>query len=217
MDVEAGNDLVERVVREAGDQVVGLSSVDPSCQTPEEIVAVCERFHLGGGFRGFKPYYPRNGIPYDDPGYAPYWEFGNRYGLYALLHTDESPAMAASVADLADRYPALTFIFAHSGGSWRYAGIVAETCRKRPNIAAELTYTPVHNGIVEWLVENAGADRVLFGSDAPMRDPRPQLGWVVHSRLAAREKEMVLGSNFASILSRCRLPGRTLPQTASSG
>jgi predicted TIM-barrel fold metal-dependent hydrolase len=31
---------------------------------------------------------------------------------------------------------------------------------------------------VEFLVEATGADHILFGTDAPMRDPRPQLGWV---------------------------------------
>ena len=37
--------------------------------------------------------------------------------------------------------------------------------------------TPVTNGVVEYLVEATDDEHVLFGTDAPMRDPRQQLGW----------------------------------------
>lgn len=101
----------------------------------------------------------------------------------------------------------MSFIFAHTGGSWRYAELAAQAARQAPNIYCELTLTPVCNGIVEYLVAQAGQDRVLFGTDAPMRDPRPQLGWVVHSRLGTEAKRDVLGRNFLRILEKNRSPG----------
>ncbi len=44
-----------------------------------------------------------------------------------------------------------------------------------------------------------------------MRDPRPQLGWVVFSRLSEADKRQVLGENFRRILMDNRLPGHELP------
>jgi len=44
--------------------------------------------------------------------------------------------------------------------------------------------------------EEGPADRVLFCTDAPMRAPIPQLGWVVYSRIAEADKEKILGGNM---------------------
>jgi len=48
--------------------------------------------------------------------------------------------------------------------------------------------------------ENAGEDRIVYGSDLPMRDPRQQLGWVVFSRLSQRAKERILWRNAWNIM-----------------
>jgi len=49
-------------------------------------------------------------------------------------------------------------------------------------------------------VKGAGADRVMYGSDQPMRDMRQQLGWVVYSRLSEEDKMKVLGGNAMRLL-----------------
>ena len=45
---------------------------------------------------------------------------------------------------------------------------------------------------------------MIFGTDAPMRDPRPQFGWLCSARLEAEEKRLILGENTRRILSRDR-------------
>lgn len=211
MDAAAGNELMSKLVARHGDRILGLTSVDPSHQNRAELERTLEIHHLQRGFRGIKPYWPRNGILYSDPAYNPCWEFADRYGLYVLSHVSDDAAGPASVVDAARRYPRASFLIAHSGGSWAFAAQVAKACQACPNIYAEITLTPVPNGIVEWLCENAGVDRVLFGSDVPMRDCRPQLGWVVNSRLSLADKRRVLAENFARILAKAELPGHELP------
>ena len=85
--------------------------------------------------------------------------------------------------------------------------------KKHPNVYAEITLTPVTAGIIEYLVKNAGADRVLYGSDLPMRDPRQQLGWVVYSRLPVAVKKKILAQNALQMLAPClqRLPDYNRP------
>ena len=53
-------------------------------------------------------------------------------------------------------------------------------------------------------MENVGAERVLFGTDSPMRDPRPQFGWLAYARLSEADKLAILGGNMRRILERCR-------------
>ncbi|NLL84540.1 MAG: amidohydrolase family protein [Lentisphaerae bacterium] len=210
LDAAAGNELMHRIVKKHGERVLGVTSVDPLHQDKATMLRAL-RQGLRKGFPGIKPYWPRNRIAYNDALYDPCWEFANKYGLYALLHTSGDRSGVASVIDIARRYPDASFLIAHSCGGWDYAELVAEACQAVPNIYAEITLTPVPNGIIEWMCGAAGVDRVLFGTDAPMRDPRPQLGWVVNSRLSVADKQRVLGDNFAAVLARIKWPdGKSL-------
>ncbi len=206
-DPVSGNLLIERLVKAYPASIVGLSSIDPLQQTQEEMMDLLKRLHGTLPFAGVKPYFPRNQIHYHDPVYDPVWEFADRLHLYTLLHTDYTPAAIDGVVKLAQRFPNVSFILAHVGGSWKYAELCADAAGQAPNIFCELTLTPVLNGVVEYLVEHAGRERVLFGTDAPMRDPRPQLGWVAHSRLSTEVKLDVLGRNFLKILEKNQAPG----------
>ncbi|MBT3375272.1 MAG: amidohydrolase family protein [Lentisphaerae bacterium] len=210
MDVVAGNALLEQVVDRSPQQIIGLSSADPTHQTESDIRNVCERLHGQLGFRGLKPY-TRNNVPYNDPRYAPYWEYANAHRLYGLLHTAANVGGMKAVHDLAERYPDVTFLVAHSGGSWALARQVVDVASQFPNVMAELTYTGAVNRVVEWFCEQIGPDRVLFGTDAPMRDPRPQLAWCVHTALPESQKQLIVGGNFARILRQGVLPPHKLP------
>lgn len=210
MDVAAGNALVAAVVERFPEEIIGLSSADPTHQSPEDIRHICGWLHGRCGFRGLKPYI-RNDVPYNDPRYDAYWAYANEHRLYALLHTGPNVGGMTAVRDLARRFPEVTFLVAHSGGAWSLARQVAEAASEFPNIMAELTYTAALNGVIEWLSARIGAARVLFGTDAPMRDPRPQLGWCVHTRLPESDKRLIVGGNFARILGRGNLPGHELP------
>lgn len=211
MDVVAGNTLMEKVVQRSPEEIIGVSSTDPTHQTESDIRGVCERLHGKLGFRGLKPY-TRNNVPYNDPRYAPYWEYANAHCLYGLLHTAGNVGGMKAVTDLAKRYPDVTFLVAHSGGAWALARQVAGAASQFPNIMAELTYTGAVNRVIEWFCERIGPERVLFGTDAPMRDPRPQLAWCIHTALPEKHKRMIVGENFARILQRTNLPSHKLPE-----
>ena len=55
-------------------------------------------------------------------------------------------------------------------------------------------------GSIEELVQGAGEDRILFGSDAPLMDPRIQMGRVVTAEISEQAKEKILGMNAAKLL-----------------
>ncbi len=203
MDTALGNETVAKAVTQYPDAFLGLSTINPEHQSDSEIAAVIERYHRQLRFPGLKTLVAGQNINYDDPRFARWYEFGNLHRLYAVI--DPCGRQDTEMLDrLCRRYPDLRISLDHCGQSWPYAKWAAEMVRRFPNVDAQLTYTNVTNGVIEYLVEQCGADRVLFGTDAPMRDPRPQVGWVVYARLMESQKRLILGENFRHILARIR-------------
>lgn len=99
----------------------------------------------------------------------------------------------------------ITVILAHSGISYAVARKHAALVLARENVVLEITYTSTTRGMIEFLVDLVGADKVLYGSDMPMRDPGPQLGWVCYADISLEEKKKILGGNICRLLQR-RLP-----------
>ena len=190
-------------MRRFPEKVVGVAYLNPTHVSEAELLTELRLRFDEQGFLGVKPY-PRVGLKYDDPLWAPVWEFADARGLYALLHTGGKAGDVSVVRKLAEAYPKADFLVAHSGGSWALARQVAEAMRACPNVWAEVTLTPVTNGAVEHLALEGDEDRVLYGTDAPMRDPRPQFGWVAWSRLPEPTRRKVLGENFARLLDKVR-------------
>ena len=56
------------------------------------------------------------------------------------------------------------------------------------------------HGTIKFLVEGAGEDRVLFGSDMPEQDARYQVGRVVTADIPDEAKRRVLGLNAIEVL-----------------
>jgi predicted TIM-barrel fold metal-dependent hydrolase len=54
--------------------------------------------------------------------------------------------------------------------------------------------------VIEQLVDEAGADRVLYGSDMPLMDPRSQLGKIITAQISDSAKRQVLGENACRLL-----------------
>ena len=198
---DEGNECTRAALDAMGPGCWGLATFDPVHDTPEQVRAKMDAVFTDDRFCGLKPYV-RYGKHYDDPAYDVWWEFASERGLYALLHPNRGDLSEFDV--LCPKYPNVIFVAPHCGGSYAAADAAIDKARKYPNFYAEITLTPVCLGVIDYLVAGCGAERVLYGSDQPMRDPRPQLGWVVYSRLSVADKKKVLGANARSILERLR-------------
>lgn len=210
-DSVAGNATVRRGLEDAPRGYWGLGTFDPVHFTQDELKRLVYELYRDSRFIGMKPYYVF-GVEYSHSSYDVWWEHGNRLGLYALIHRTRSDEREVDV--LAKKYPRVRWLIAHSGCSYRKADQAIEMVRKHRNVCAEITMTSVPMGIMDYLVEHAGEDRVLYGSDLPMRDPRQQLGWVIFSRLTVEQKIKVLGGNALRVLQPCasRLPAYNRPK-----
>jgi hypothetical protein len=113
--------------------------------------------------------------------------------------TGQSPneSTPADVADLGRRFPNVSIIMAHLSGSGCRG--VADI-KPYPNISIDTCGSQPEHGFVEYAVEQLGADRVVFGSDAPGRDFSCQLGRVLGADITERQRRAVLVENAARLL-----------------
>ena len=127
----------------------------------------------------------------------PVFEFAEGHGLPVLSHVWEGCAYGSPqhFQQLGERWPRVRFVLGHSGGSLK--GILAsiEVAKRLRNVYLDLTGSQLFYGVLERMVEEVGASRILFGTDLPFIDPRFQLGRVLFARVADRRKRRILGEN----------------------
>ncbi len=198
-DYELGNEVTYQAITDFSEQIIGYATLDPNYITDWK--TELNRCHKEYGMKGMKPYYPRNKVPYNDPRYKPWFKYGNKHRLFALMHMSDN--FIKEMEDLATKYPKISFLLAHSGMSYETARKHVALAKKFKNIFLEITYTAVTNGIIEYMVREVGAKRVIYGSDSVMRDPIPQFGWVAYANISEADKRKILGKNMRKIIDRC--------------
>ncbi len=199
-DYDDGNTIVYDAMKRFPRFYKGYATLQPQYvkDWKRELAKVHGRYRM----TGMKPYFPRTGLIYSHKGWAPWFEYGNRHRLYALIHPSDN--FLADMNDLIPRYPDMHFILAHQGGSFGAARDGIELAMKFPNVSLEITLTAVTYRVIEFMVAHVGAGRVLFGTDQPMRDPIPQFGWVAYSHCTPAEKRKIFGENMRAIVRRVR-------------
>lgn len=100
-------------------------------------------------------------------------------------------------AQLARRHATVPLVCGHTGGDWEL-GIRA--IRGLPNAYADLAGSDPVAGFTELAVRELGAERVLYGSDAPGRSFASQLGKVYGANLPESAKKLILGENLKRLL-----------------
>ena len=163
---------------------------------PEEIpgiISLAEHEKI----RQFKIHDDGNDLPYDDPGYEPFYEWANGTSAVVLAHTFGRKHLVPLMG-VASRFPRISFLLAHSGITEER--VYAEAVRQHENIFLETCASLAWYGLIERLVAMAGADRVLFGTDMPFMSPDQQIGRILFSRVSDDEKRKILGLNARRIL-----------------
>ena len=201
VDDQIGNEIVKDAMRRYPGFYHGYASFQP--QYMKDWKPELRKAYMRHKMTGMKPYFPRTNIPYNDNAWKTWYEYGDKIHAYALIHP--SPNMVAEINDVAPKYKNIAFILAHSGASFRDARLAIEVAEKNPNVYLEITLTAVTYRVIEFMVKHVGADRVLFGTDQPMRDPIPQFGWMAYSHCTFEEKKKMFGLNMKKIIRRVKV------------
>jgi uncharacterized protein len=103
--------------------------------------------------------------------------------------------------ELARRYPKATFILGHAGGAPRGFEHSIRVAQNHSNVYLEVCSTLGFTSFwLKKIVDAVGDERVFYGSDMPLYDPRAALGIVLFAKIPDKTKERVLGRNIEALL-----------------
>jgi Predicted metal-dependent hydrolase of the TIM-barrel fold len=141
--------------------------------------------------------------------------------LFAFFEEVEAPVMTHSgcpnslpgdFVPFADRHPGARVLLAHLGNGAGAGGRVdlqvrAVQAAKHGNLWVDTSSArSILPGLIEWGVKELGAERLLFGSDAPLYDVAMQRSRIEMANLSPLEKRLILRDNAVKFFRLDRLP-----------
>ncbi|MBD3181276.1 amidohydrolase family protein [Candidatus Poribacteria bacterium] len=197
-EVRGANDLVIDAVNSFPDRVIGICYVNPRHyqESQEEL----KRCIAGGPMVGIKLWIAAKA---SEICVEPIAEKAVELDVPILQHAwnkttgnMEDESNTEDVAELARKYPELRLHMAHLYGAG-FNGIAR--IAPYPNIYVDTGGGEPEAGILEHAVKNLGAERILFGSDAPGRGFDVQLGKVLGADIPEQTKQKILHINTAKV------------------
>jgi hypothetical protein len=101
------------------------------------------------------------------------------------------------VAEIAQRHPETNFILGHSGGNWEMGYRIVQDF---PNVYPEVAGGDPELGQTEMGVAMVGADRLVYGSDAPGRSFASQIAKIHGADISEDDRAKILGGNMQRML-----------------
>lgn len=197
--VRADNDMVRAAVERYPDRYIGFCYLNP-CYLYDSLDEI-QRCLVDGPFKGIKLWVA---MLCDQPNLDPICERAAELGAPILQHTwikitgnlpfESTPHHVAAIAR---RHPDVNFILGHSGGNWELGYRVVQDL---PNVYAEVAGGDPELGQTEMGVAMLGAERIVYGSDAPGRSFASQLAKVHGADITDEQRALILGENMRRLL-----------------
>jgi len=198
-DFRYGNDMVLAAMRQFPGRVFGFCCVNPN-YPPEETREELNRC-FDQGMIAIKFHPGCHKYRADGEGYRPAWEFAEERGLCVLSHTwlGDPNCGPMIFRQPALDYPSAKIILGHTAYGYEGARICCEMAAELPNVYLDIACSLLAVGLIERMVDGAGAERVLFGTDLPFLDCRPPIGRLAFSKLDDTQLALVLGGNASRL------------------
>jgi len=200
VDMVRGNAEMDEITRRYAGRWYAYLTYNPNY--PEQGRAELALYESRKTFVGLKFHPSGNRYPITGDAYRPALEFAAARELLVLSHTWGGSAYdsPAKLAEVADRYPQVTFLAGHSGyGEFRECMAVA---REHANVYLELTAVYAVRGVIEDMVNTVGAHKIIFGCDLPWFDPHYAIGCIVMAHISDDARRAILRENALRLLSK---------------
>ena len=154
-------------------------------------------------FVGIKIHPSLHSLPADNDRYRDAWELAARESVPILAHSwevsDYNPSQELSFptrfSRFVEEFPGVALILGHAGGRYHGHLAAAALARAHAGVWLDLSGDCYALGLIEFLVEQVGADRILFGTDLNWIDPRTHIGRVLDAEISTADKEKILRAN----------------------
>ncbi|MDL4775404.1 MULTISPECIES: amidohydrolase family protein [Thermomonosporaceae] len=202
-DARAGNALLLAELARRPGRLLGYAVYDPhDRQAPARLAELLDE----PAVIGVKLHPDTHQYPLDGPAYAPAFALAADRGRLVLSHGEHGSAWSdpERFATVAARHPGVPLLMGHAGlwpAGFDAAARVADRC---PNVVLEICGSRMTARHLARLVATAGADRMVFGSDALFLDLRVGLGRVVLAPIAPADRDLLLFGTMTRLLKGTR-------------
>lgn len=202
MDGSTKRKLISEAMQKYPERIRGYYAINPLLGI--DVKEIDKAFIENPGYAGLKllPDYHRTNLT--DDFYRPALQFADSHHMLVLSHTwgvsmnGESCNSADKIVAILDEYPNLVLLMGHSCQG--QVDLAIEISIAYKNAYLDICDTSRLNGVIEKMVEKAGAQKVVFGTDAPMQSFHFQLGCVLGARIGEDEKRLILRDNAIRLL-----------------
>ena len=182
----------------SGPSVLSLASLHPDCVDKSALVAQI----AAAGFSGIKFHPEYQQFRFNDPKMEEIWAAMAECGLVAYLHAGGERVFKPpyhstprEIADLQRRFPSLAIVAAHLGGFGMWDESEAVLCGSTVNLDLSHTFGWMDEAQILRMIRKHGANRILFGTDAPWQDPGTVLQAFLRLPLTQEEQGDILAGN----------------------
>lgn len=199
-------ETVNRVAKETNEAKCGLYSFGSLHPADSDALMWVDRL-AREGFKGIKLHPEFQNVYADSDEVIAICRRAAKYGMTVVFHAGRDigfpPPVKTSpdmLLRIIDRAPDLKLVAAHLGG-WRMWD----------EVAAKLVGTPIYfdtafvsdfidKALMRDIINAHGADKILFGSDAPWEDPRATLEFLRSLNIDSEDLKKICGTNAAGLL-----------------
>lgn len=199
-DIHTINDNSMAAMKAHPDFFVGFCYLNPG-HAEDFTLGEIERCVVKGGMRGIKLWVA---VKATHRCHDPLMRRAQELGAPILYHAwykqteqGKQESTPAEVADLARRFPKVTIVMAHLTGDAERGVQDIINC---PNVLIDTSGGQPEAALVEYAVKRLGAERVIYGSDWPIRDFGVQVHRVRGARITDAQRQTILRSNAERVL-----------------
>jgi uncharacterized protein len=197
-ELREGHEFLLKSAEKYPNRIVPSTLVNPMIK---ESIVECDKRLKTGVFKGIKAW-PMSDYPIDSEIMDPVMKLCEKHRTPLRVHSDlEDPRSTPyAIGDLAARFPKVPVVIVHAPNEKVLSPLACvKVARKHDNVYLETTgWCP--SSQIEAAIRELGAERVIWGTDAPWSAFTIELAKVEVMRLTRREKERYLGLNFAEMI-----------------
>lgn len=133
---------------------------------------------------------------YSCRGFSDVLDVAEKFGMVVSLHLGDHDQMLK----MASEHKNVNFVVAHPGEKDRVMKHV-ELMKKCDNVFLDLSGGGMFRyGLVRYLCDAVGAERILFGTDYPICNLKMYVGAIMGERLTDHERELIFSQNAKRLL-----------------
>ncbi len=200
---DLGNRITAEAIRKYPGRIFGYVIFSPAYGI-EEAKRLTGEYVGAEGFVGFKFLSGYHGSLLSEP-YQYGFKVADELHAPVLCHTWSGNPPISEFREVAERYPNLSLIMAHGGGSRKTYQECIALSKDFQNVFIEICGGIVCDWWLEDIVNETGAGKIIYGSDMINLDTRYDLGRVVFADIPEDDKKKILACNYEGILRRSKM------------